>query len=270
MDRATLREILSEHFSSDELQTLCFDLNIDFENLGGQSKQAKARDYIAHCERNSRISELVMTVRRLRPKLSLSDERPIGLVSGPTSAAEHPTRRNCHSTCGCAPRELELRCVCDRQFSVWMVNSVGFVPGVSSAYEARVIPRDDGNGSCVVFWNRHATQTEFGSLMQRCAARHLAGKAIRLEAEIKTAQVELWAGMWLRADGEVVPDLVFDNMDRRPIRGTTPWRKYIIDVHLPNETVWLNYGIVLSGRGTMWADDFRLMVWTHSGKWADV
>lgn len=149
-------------------------------------------------------------------------------------------------------------------------NSLGYVDGVSTTYEARVVVRpDDANGACVLFRNLHASEDEFGSLMQRCPAHNLAGKAIRLEAEIKTWQVEQWAGLWIRADGDNVSNLVFDNMSRRPIRGSTAWKRYAIDVQLPQETTWLNYGIVLAGRGTMWADNFRLMVWTNSG-WGDV
>jgi hypothetical protein len=76
--------------------------------------------------------------------------------------------------------------------------------------------------------------------------------------------------LWLRADGDRIPNLVFDNMSRRPIRGTIPWTTYGIDVQLPQETTWLNYGIVLAGRGVVWVDNFRLMVWTSDGKWMDV
>jgi hypothetical protein len=144
------------------------------------------------------------------------------------------------------------------------------VDGVSSVYEARVVDRlDGGNGACVQFQNPYALETEFGSLMQRIPARKLAGKVIRLEAEIKTAQVEQWAGLWLRADGDRAFNLVFDNMSRRPIRGSTPWRRYAIDVQLPQETTWLNYGIVLAGRGVVWADNFRLLVWASNGNWVD-
>jgi len=75
--------------------------------------------------------------------------------------------------------------------------------------------------------------------------------------------------LWLRADGDKEFNLFFDNMSNRPIRGTTPWTKYVIDAHLPEKTRWLNYGIVLEGRGAMWADNFRLMVWDR-GRWVDI
>jgi len=61
----------------------------------------------------------------------------------------------------------------------------------------------------------------------------------------------------------------FDNMGDRPIRGSTSWKRYAINALLSQETKWLNYGIVLVGRGMMWADNFRVMVWSEKGNWVD-
>jgi hypothetical protein len=148
-------------------------------------------------------------------------------------------------------------------------NSDGFVGDVSTAYEIRVVPRPDGgSGACVLFQNPRATQEEFGSLMQRFLALDLASKTIRLEGEIKTKNVAQWAGLWLRADDDNGNRLSFENMENRPIRGTTSWTKYVIQFPLPSRTIWLNYGIVLVGRGMMWADNFRLTVWNRDkGEW---
>jgi hypothetical protein len=168
------------------------------------------------------------------------------------------------------PVNLSFEAYSANNYPAGWFNSWGFVDFVSTAYEAYVVDRPDGgNGACVLFQNPRAAETEFGSLMQRIPAHNLAGKVIHLEAEIKTWRVEQWAGLWLRADGDKIPTLVFDNMSRRPIRGSTSWARYSIDVQLPKETAWLNYGIVLSGRGTMWADNFRLLVWMN-GQWVDV
>lgn len=149
-------------------------------------------------------------------------------------------------------------------------NSSGYVDGVSTKYEINVVERPDaGNGSCVIFQNLSATKDEFGSLMQRCPAKFLAGKVVKLEGELKTKNVEQWAGLWLRADGIDEPTLYFDNMHKHRLHGTNSWKKYIIDAPLPKETAWLNYGIVLSGKGTIWADNFRLLVW-EGDKWQEV
>jgi len=145
-------------------------------------------------------------------------------------------------------------------------NSLGQVDNVSTKYRIRVEPREGGTGgSCVKFSKQHAEPHEFGSLMQLCPASYLAGKTIRFAGELKSEDVEGWAGLWLRADGATKPMIFFDNMHRNPVRGTQPWKAYYLDALLPIETAWLNYGIVLSGSGTLWADNLSLLVWEDNG-----
>ena len=43
-----------------------------------------------------------------------------------------------------------------------------------------------------------------------------------------------------------------------------------IETDLPAETKWLNYGVVLSGRGFLWADNFRLTFLDEYGNWRDL
>jgi hypothetical protein len=59
-------------------------------------------------------------------------------------------------------------------------------------------------------------------------------------------------------------------MSDRPVRGTTKWSKYAIETKLPEETRWLNYGVLLVGQGILWADNFRLMVRGTKGDWVDL
>jgi hypothetical protein len=150
-------------------------------------------------------------------------------------------------------------------------NSFGHVSGVSTDYRIRLRRRssDPAAGTCVVLDNPAATLDEFGSLMQRCPGGFLAGKTIRLEGELQSENVTGWGGLWLRADSEAVPNLFFDNMVRRPVIGTRDWQRYFIDAPLPRETDWLNYGIVLSGPGALYADNLRLLCWTQ-GRWEEV
>ena len=41
-----LHEKLDEHFSEEELRTLCSDLKIDYDGLPGRAKADKARDWL--------------------------------------------------------------------------------------------------------------------------------------------------------------------------------------------------------------------------------
>ena len=151
-------------------------------------------------------------------------------------------------------------------------NSFGHVSGVSTDYGIRIVRRstDSEAGTCVVLEKRAAVEGEFGSLMQRCPGRLLAGRTIRIEGELRTENVSGWAGLWLRADADEDPNLFFDNMSRHPVVGTTNWTRYFIDAPLPINTDWLNYGIVLSGAGIVYADNIRLLVWNADGRWEDV
>ena len=151
-------------------------------------------------------------------------------------------------------------------------NSFGYVSGVSTDYVIGVSPRSEDRtaGMCAALSNAKAAPGEFGSLMQRCPGRFLAGKTLRLEGELRSENVTGWAGLWLRADADAHPNLFFDNMSRRPVVGTTHWSRYSMDAPLPASTDWLNYGVVLCGSGLVSADNLRLLIWTPDGRWEDV
>lgn len=151
-------------------------------------------------------------------------------------------------------------------------DSFGHVSGASMEYVTRVVPRDraDGSGSCVVMYHPDPGEGQFGSLMQRCDAPYLAGTTLRFQGELKTEDVEGWAGLWFRIDGGEQPNLFFDNMHRRRLRGATDWQRYAIDVVAPAETRWINYGIVLSGGGKLYADNMSIVRWQPDGTWQEI
>ena len=45
--QTTLLQFLNHHFNMDDLQELAFELNVEFENLAGSTKRAKARALVA-------------------------------------------------------------------------------------------------------------------------------------------------------------------------------------------------------------------------------
>lgn len=63
-----LRRVLDRYFNASELQILCFDLGIEYENLGGASKSDKTSELVAYAERHNRTIDLEALVRTLRPK----------------------------------------------------------------------------------------------------------------------------------------------------------------------------------------------------------
>ena len=67
-DRIRLLRLLTAHFSEEELRDLTFLLpDVDFDNLPGRGKSAKARELIQYLERRSRLAELPEAGREMRP-----------------------------------------------------------------------------------------------------------------------------------------------------------------------------------------------------------
>lgn len=158
------------------------------------------------------------------------------------------------------PTNLRFEGPVDQGCPVGWFDSAGHVSNVSIAYEIRVALRAGVPGKKCVQLRRDAAEPgEFGSLMQRWYAPNLAGKVVRLEAELKTDDLDAWAGLWLRIDSRK-QQLFFDNMHDRPIRGTTPWTKYSLEAFVPSGAEWINYGILLVGNGVLSADNFQVAV----------
>lgn len=65
VDHARLRQTLTEKFDREEIQDLCFDLDIDFDGLRGEGK--KTRELVAYCRRHGRLKKLAARIAELRP-----------------------------------------------------------------------------------------------------------------------------------------------------------------------------------------------------------
>ena len=101
--------------------------------------------------------------------------------------------------------------------------------------------------------------------MQSCSATDFLGKRVKMTSYIKTENVEDWTGMWLRIDSSNhKKSLGFDNMNDRPIKGNTDWKKCEIILDVPQESATLNYGVLLSGSGKVWFDDVKFTVVDNS------
>jgi hypothetical protein len=64
--RTTVRKILTNRLSEEELRTLCFDLRLEYDNFPGQGKAGKVREIVAYFLRKGgeHISELVSYLKR--------------------------------------------------------------------------------------------------------------------------------------------------------------------------------------------------------------
>lgn len=98
----------------------------------------------------------------------------------------------------------------------------------------------------------------FGTIMQQTDITKYVGKKLSLSAYIKNKDVKNWAGLWARLDDKDLLVLWFDNMQNRPIKGTTDWKKYDINFEVPKGSVTLSFGVLLVGSGNVWINDVNL------------
>jgi hypothetical protein len=100
----------------------------------------------------------------------------------------------------------------------------------------------------------------FGTLMQQVDAQAYQGKRVRFSAAVRTEDVGGWAGLWMRVDTAMKGGVSFDNMQDRPIKGTTGWQRYDVVLEVPSDASTVNFGVLGSGGGTAWLDEVRLEI----------
>ncbi|WP_353719215.1 S41 family peptidase [Dyadobacter sp. 676] len=97
-----------------------------------------------------------------------------------------------------------------------------------------------------------------------CAANTIpadySGKQIELKGYMKFANVEKgWVGLMLRIDGKS-GTLQFSNMQSEKLHGTRDWAQYSIKLPYPASAENIHIGALLVGQGTLWADQFELLI----------
>ena len=66
----TLHHLLNQHFNLEDIRTLCFNLNVDYESVPGAEKQSRIRELLLALGRNDNLFELVTLVQNLRPRIA--------------------------------------------------------------------------------------------------------------------------------------------------------------------------------------------------------
>lgn len=119
--------------------------------------------------------------------------------------------------------------------------------------------RNEGNAATI---KSTASKVKgFGTLMQQVEPGKYLGKRIKMTGFVKTENVDRWSGLWLRIDKEGSDEpLSFDNMYDRPIKGTTDWKKYEIELDVPLNASLIAFGALLDGKGQIWFDNIQFEV----------
>lgn len=105
-----------------------------------------------------------------------------------------------------------------------------------------------------------ATTAGFGTLMQTFKADEFRGQRVRMSGYVQSKDVAEWAGLWMRVDGAQKEALAFDNMQGRPIKGTSDWTRVDIVLDVPASASEIAFGILLTGKGQVWMDDLNFEV----------
>lgn len=101
----------------------------------------------------------------------------------------------------------------------------------------------------------------FGTFMQMHKPGAWAGKKLKMTGYVKTENVADWCGMWCRVDGADGKEMVdFDNMQDRPLKGSTDWTKCEITINVTKDASAIAYGVLVSGKGAAYFDDISFEV----------
>lgn len=97
-------------------------------------------------------------------------------------------------------------------------------------------------------------------LMQEIKADNYRGERVRLTGYVKTKFVSYWAGLFMTVEDATGRPMEYDNMQNRPIVGSSDWVKYDIVLDIPKNSSRILFGISLHGKGEIWIDDCKLLV----------
>jgi hypothetical protein len=109
----------------------------------------------------------------------------------------------------------------------------------------------DANGVAFLFSTPGSSGAGFGTLMKSVPGDEYRGKRVRFSALVRSDDVAEWAGLWMRVD-EGANVVAFDNMQSRPIKGTTPWHTYQVVLDVPPEATRIAFGELVVSSGRLW------------------
>lgn len=99
----------------------------------------------------------------------------------------------------------------------------------------------------------------FVGIMQSFAADNYLGKRLRFSALVKSEGIEDgWGGLWMRVDDHDRHSSDFDNMQDRPITGTTDWSRYSVVLDVSENASGIFFGTLMLGKGQLWIKDLEL------------
>jgi hypothetical protein len=100
----------------------------------------------------------------------------------------------------------------------------------------------------------------FVGVMQRVPPDTYRNRRVRFSAIVKTENVEGWGGLWMRVDDVDKHGAAFDNMQNRPLKGTSDWTRYSVVLDASQNAQAVSFGTLMTGKGQLWIRDWSLEV----------
>jgi erythromycin esterase len=144
----------------------------------------------------------------------------------------------------------------------WILRGEGF--------RVQLDPKDAAGGKqCLGFtFEREMPDIREGAFgLAACSlpVQYLVGKRLRLSAALKTRELAGYFLISLRAEAGEDPVAVTRIPDEDIPQNTTPWKRYSIEMDIPQEVTALYFGAVIRGKGTAWVDEISLEVLPAKG-----
>ena len=112
--------------------------------------------------------------------------------------------------------------------------------------------------SSATLLSTQASAEQFALLSQQVAAKPYRAARVRFSGYLSSAEVLEQAFLWMRVDTDSLAAVAFDNMQRRPVQGTTRWKLFEIILDVPADATIIAMGAGMVGTGQIWINDCRL------------
>lgn len=86
------------------------------------------------------------------------------------------------------------------------------------------------------------------------------GDTIEIKAFVKTKKVDSMAGLFLRIENFRNQMIGYRDLEKSMIHGTNDWTEFFVKLPRLKDTYFVFIGADLKGNGTLWVDDFQVLV----------
>jgi hypothetical protein len=132
--------------------------------------------------------------------------------------------------------------------------------GSQPPYECGIDTRGP-RGTASAFLRSTTAKTDVAAtLRQTIKADDYRGKQLRFSGDIKVDQVEQQAGLYIRTNRQrerLRPENV--------VQGTHDWMRYEATIPIPEDALFIRFGIVIHGDGQVWLTNAQLEVIERDG-----